>query len=160
MNAEWRPVPHASGYLVSSDGRVRGPRGRELKPHAVKGGYLRVTCRGRHRLVHVVVAEAFLGPRPTGRQVNHIDGDKTNNGVSNLEYITPSENVRHSLDVLGVKRASGERNSNARLTREMVAAMRADHASGMNAPAIARTYGIDPGHAWRIVTGRAWRNVA
>jgi hypothetical protein len=48
------------------------------------------------RDIHDLVALAFLGPRPAGMVINHIDGNKTNNVPSNLEYVTQKENIAHS----------------------------------------------------------------
>lgn len=68
-------------------------------------GYMQVTLKpgwGRfNKSVHRIVAWAFLGSRPEGYQVDHIDGDKTNNEVSNLRYVTPKENIRSAI-VLGL----------------------------------------------------------
>lgn len=114
------------GYRIYADGRIGQKRspGRLVAPYTVKGGYRRVTLNlptGRAgKLVHVLVAEAFLGPKPEGMEVNHKDGDKNNNAASNLEYVSPSANVRHSLRVLGVERARGEASGTARLTEAAV----------------------------------------
>lgn len=109
---EWRPVVgHEGLYEVSSTGQVRsvprrGTRGKILKPQVRKqrdAGHLllKVYRNGVQKTVtvHQLVAAAFLGPCPDGMQVRHLDGDPSNNAVSNLAYGTSSENrldsVRH-----------------------------------------------------------------
>lgn len=152
------------GYTVTPDGRVIGRRGSDLKPEIIKGGYHRVTVQARpkrrHILVHVLVAAVHLGPRPEGYEVNHKDGNKANNAVSNLEYVTPGQNVRHSLNVLGVKRAKGSRNGQARLTEQQVLEMRASFADGgVSRSALARVYGVSISTACRAIKGERWSHV-
>lgn len=159
-----RTVQHGK-YTVHEDGTVIGRGGRPLRPDTVKGGYLRVrlsTGEGvvEAWLVHRLVAHLFIGACPPRQQVNHRDGDKTNNQVANLEYVTPAENVRHSLDVLGVKRARGEANSRSSLTDQQVRSIRAARATGTPLAELARTHDIHPSTVWRIATGRAWSHVA
>lgn len=57
--------------------------------------------------VHGLVANVFIGPRPIGSQVNHRDFDRTNNHVTNLEYVTPRENIHHTMNA--GRTASGDR---------------------------------------------------
>lgn len=94
-------------YKVSNLGNIarcegRG-RKRRIKPKFHKStGYfvVNLSMRGKtktHR-VHRLVAEAFLDPIEGSNQVNHIDGNGLNNEVSNLEWVTASENVEHALD--------------------------------------------------------------
>ena len=90
-------------YEVSSLGRVRtlprhGKPGRILKlQQAKRGGYPAVSMSrnsiGRTFKVHVLVAAAFLGPKPDGLEVLHADDDKNNNVATNLRYGTRSENL-------------------------------------------------------------------
>lgn len=104
----WRDIPEYVGfYQASSTGKIRSlprttTRGKVLKQYVNEhNGYCYVTLSKhnvrRSRRVHVLIALAFLGA-PNGLQVNHKDGDKTNNSIGNLEYCTQSENMRHAYE--------------------------------------------------------------
>lgn len=94
MDEEWRPVAEFAGYDVSSWGRFRSHKSGRPKfrrqSHAAEGQGMMITfCeKGRNytRLAHLVVAETFLGERPDGHRLTHLDGDRINNEVSNLSY--------------------------------------------------------------------------
>jgi hypothetical protein len=99
------PISWCTDYSITPAGEVlslkRG-RCRRLRPKPHPNGYLAVTlCRdGEHRdfLIHRLVAMHFL-PNPHGfGEVNHIDGDKQNNAVTNLEWVNRSRNTKHSWD--------------------------------------------------------------
>lgn len=101
---EWKPISYLNNkYEASSFGRIRNAKtGKVLKQFTDLHGYLILTTRPEpysqtNTRVHQAVADAFLGPRPKGFVVNHIDGNKLNNTPSNLEYVTPSENNIHAL---------------------------------------------------------------
>ena len=121
LNKEvWKPVKDTQVYFVSNMGRVKSVKnGKERIIKLYSGGnYL--SCNmyfsGKQKtiFVHSVVAQAFLGDRPEGYYINHIDGDKFNNKVTNLEYVTPSENATHAFDS-GLS-LSGERHPNSTLS--------------------------------------------
>ena len=99
--SEWREIPSFPGYLVSDDGRVWGKRG-QLSVFVDKSGYYRLGLyRGTNRIncrVHILVADAFMGARPAGKVIRHIDGNHKNNSVANLAWGTQSENVRDSVE--------------------------------------------------------------
>jgi len=84
---------------------MRVKTGRVLKPWVQTQGYhivtLYIECVRKHYRVHRLVALAFLENPDSKKQVNHIDWVKTNNSISNLEWSTWEENIRHSVDVLG-----------------------------------------------------------
>ena len=110
----WLPVSGWEGlYEVSSRGRVKslarmtslGNRSvpEKILKHNVMKGYHCVTLQyaGKHKVyrVHRLVIEAFGESQPTSEhQVNHIDGDKSNNSIDNLEWVTPKENTDHAFD--------------------------------------------------------------
>lgn len=115
MVEEWSIIKDAPDYMVSNLGRVKScPRKiwngwnyflskeKMLKPNRVTKGYLQVSLRvGKKRrmfVVHRLVAQSFvLNPEPTKyKQVNHIDGNKENNVVSNLEWCDNSLNQIHA----------------------------------------------------------------
>lgn len=111
------------------------------------------------RTVHSLVLEAFIGPRPTpSHQGNHKDGDRTNNRLGNLEWVTPSENARHMIDILGRKweRARGEKAGQVKLTEEGVHEIRALLTVGEQKAGIARGYGVKPGAIKAIERGETW----
>jgi len=94
----WRQIP-GSNFEASTFGRVRTFR--ILSTGLNKWGYLRTRFRIKtkhvHKLVHQVVALAYLGECPSGKEVNHIDGNKKNNRPENLEYVTRLENAKNAL---------------------------------------------------------------
>lgn len=112
----WKDVKGFGGlYQVSNLGRIlslpkyrNGRQGhyltkyRILKPNMLDNGYLRVNLirdnKSYTNLIHRITAIAFIPNNQSKREVNHIDGDKTNNSVLNLEWATPAENKIHALD--------------------------------------------------------------
>jgi hypothetical protein len=97
----WRPARGYEGaYEVSDQGRVRslpgdpsrGRRGGKILK--ASGRYLAIDLFGTRKGVHVLVAEAFHGPRPIGYEVRHLNGNAHDNRASNLAWGTPAENAQ------------------------------------------------------------------
>ena len=107
---KWIPVKkYEQYYEVSNLGRVRSKdmlvwnghsyhlkKGRILKPGLGGTGYYTVSLKGRTHKVAVLVANAFLDKISDTDFVNHIDGNKTNDNINNLEFVSPSQNSRHA----------------------------------------------------------------
>ena len=100
----WKPVTGFEGYYwISNMGRVKNKE-KIMKTYIINSGYLAIDFRVNKvrtkNLVHRLVAQEFCDTNDKeGRlEVNHIDGDKTNNNMNNLEWCTSSENKKHALD--------------------------------------------------------------
>lgn len=136
---EWRNTIGLEAYLqVSTAGRVRSitkpdalgrvVTGKLLTPR-MSGRYMRVRIRSNHRIVersvHVLVLEAFVGPRPGGMQACHNDGDRRNNSLSNLRWDTCKANkadaIRHRTAVFAENfhGASGHRAADGKPSEKM-----------------------------------------
>jgi hypothetical protein len=146
----WKDMP-GTEYSVSNEGRVASRKKggwRVMRANPNTHGYLQVGLydgggRRQHATVHTLVAEAFLGPRPTPEhQVNHRDGIKTNNRVDNLEWCTPSENQHHRYDVLRDVGPRGERQGHVKVTEAEVREIRRRCAAGELQRVVAADYGI------------------
>lgn len=162
-------------YKVSNYGRVKRLAGtprcvkeRLLKQTIGTDGYFHVTlCKNSapvNKLVHDLVTRAFLGERPIGYEVNHIDGIRLLNVVNNLEYVTRSQNGIHAYRVLGrviVRNggAKGEKNHNARLTSCQVIEIRKRYADGEKNGALAKEFDISPSRITRIVQRKQWKHL-
>jgi hypothetical protein len=110
MNETWQPLPNTK-YQISSSGLVKSPSGQILQGQITAKGYRRFTIYesgvASSRSGHSLVMEAFVGPRPKGMIIRHIDGNPTNNRLSNLQYGTHSQNESdkrtHGTTLLGEK---------------------------------------------------------
>ena len=103
-NEIWKSIEETNGrYEVSNMGKVRNTRtGKVLKPYVTRKGYHRVDLypsphKYTHVLIHRLVAKYFCAGYKDGLYVNHIDGNKSNNVYTNLEWVTALENVEHSF---------------------------------------------------------------
>lgn len=169
-DALWRTVPEFPSYQVSLCGEVRrrlsGGRGgklragRSLKPVIWKDWYpiVSLTHDGRSfkRYVHDIVCRAFYGPGPYDRsEVAHWDGDKTNNLLANLRWVTASENqmdrVRH-----GTSNRGCHLSGNRVLDESEVRAMRSMRKDGVSIAEIARRFGRKYRTTAGAVTGQKW----
>lgn len=147
----WREYREC-GYKFSSLGRVKSPKGILLKGMNNGKGYLMVDIRysekRKYLAIHSAIAELFLGKRPSHtHQINHKDGDKRNNSIGNLEYVSPSENVRHS-HILG--------KAKKKLSPKEVLDLVKMSKDGFLKEEIASKFNIDKSWVSSILSGKSW----
>ena len=156
----WKPIPSEPGYEVSSLGRVRSSdrvvetangqrrryKGQMLSPGRTKSGHLTVACgKGNSRSVHVLVLEAFIGPRPPGMEALHRNDEPWDNALENLLWGTRSENLRDKV-----------RNGRMALTYEQARVVRQRYSPGCplnGGAAMAREFGVEPYIIYSITSG-------
>lgn len=158
----WKPVHGWENlYHVSDQGRVRRlcllcgvEHSRIIASYSTKQRYLVCTlakCRVRKRaFVHTLVMEAFVGPRPPGMWINHKDGNKRNNRLSNLEYTTPRDNLIHAV-MTGLRPRMKLDSDSVRRIRSRKGLVR----SGL----VAEEFGITRTHVKSIWKGKSWAHL-
>lgn len=157
---DWLP-----GYEIEADGSVwslsnwRGYGRRRLATELDRDGYPRahVKHNGRMRrlMVHRLVAEAFIGPKPVGQEVRHLNGDKLDASARNLAYGTRQENAddrdRHG------RTARGSRNGAARLSGSAAAEIRSLYAAGgITQEQLGRRFGVHQKTICRVLRSETW----
>lgn len=159
----WKAIPgYVGAYDVSSLGRVKSRKttrntfdGRVLRAAAGKScRYPAVTLSlngtTRRFTVHSLVALAFLGACPKGKEINHIDGNKANPALDNLEHITHKANAVHAAG-LGLYPA-GEQRPDFKLTHKAVTRIRKRYAEGgVTLKSLGAEYGVSFGLIGQIV---------
>ena len=164
LTEEWRPIPGLPDYEVSNMGNVRSldryrryrhglrlVKGVVLKPHVNhrRGGYVYISLsdKSKHHAfkVHRLVAEAFL-PNPEGKKyVNHIDFDRANNAVSNLEWVTAKENSEWTV--------SHERQARPREKAIIATDIKTGKTYWFKSTKEAERKGHTRSAIWRVITG-------
>lgn len=176
MKELWKDIKNFEGfYQISNFGRVKslgGWCGTAKRKERIRStsltfdGYVKIRLihQGKDKTmrIHRLVAETFI-PNPEGKDtVNHIDGNKLNNTVTNLEWIDRSEQMLHAYK-LGLKKAIiGSRNCNAKLTDEQVREIRKvyiPYSRQFGTVALSKKYGVTNRVIGLIVNGKAYKNV-
>lgn len=154
---------YSDDIFVCENGEVKS-HGKLLKGEITKAGYrrLHISIDGKESkpLVHSMVAELFL-PNPLSLPcVNHINGNKLNNRVDNLEWCTYGENLSHAFSI-NLRNCNGENNPRSKLTYEQVCEIRLLYVKGKhcknNSNGLAKKYRVSPRCILDIVKGKTWR---
>lgn len=101
MNVMWMKIRDFSNYEVSNTGMVRNIKsGLVLKHKHAGAGYSQVSLGAKnYRYIHRLVAQHFISNPDNLPYVNHLDGNKSNNSISNLQWCTAKQNSRHAYEV-------------------------------------------------------------
>ncbi len=170
---EWRPVVGYEGlYEVSDQGRMRclpgkqaGKEGRgkvakiarfHRYGHRAHATILTKDGERRRRMLHTLVLEAFVGPRPSGMLGCHKDDNKDNNRLGNLYWGTPKQNAADA--VRNGKRAIGEAHHATKLTAKQVGEIRTLKGA-LSRKTIAMRFGVSLSTVADIHSGRYWRQL-
>lgn len=151
-----QPIPNYPKYFATESGEIFGPKGMR-KPQKHPGGY-RITAmpskKGfRSRYIHRLVWEAFKGSIPVNKQINHKDGNKINNKLSNLELVTAKENTKHAIEN-GLK----DRDI-VHLKVSEVAKIKELYNNGMGTRELAEKFNRSQRCIQHIASGKRWSNV-
>lgn len=154
----FKQIQDYTRYQVSNYGRVKNisykNTGKEIIANQFKAGsgYKAVQLcekgKAKIQLVHRLVAEYFLIRKEWQTDVNHKDGDKSNNHVDNLEWSTHSENIIHRNRILN--KGQGETHSRAKISNSQVIEIRELISKGIKNTEIAKIYKVTPQHIYNI----------
>lgn len=177
MDKIWKKIPGYSLYEISNYGEIKTfnwkNMGKEkiMKPALDAGGYLRTMLKrdsdGKiHTIkVHRLVAITFIDNPEDKPQVNHINGIRNDNRVSNLEWCTNKENIKHSFKI-GLSSNKGEKNPCATLTDEQVKEILSTYVFGkkgkvgMTKEQLAQKYNTTYSVIKRIVQRKTWKHLS
>lgn len=145
---------HGDGTILRRNEIVNGTITRGYLQHSVSVDGLRCSA-----FAHQIVFLFFNRSIPLDLEINHRDGNRANNAISNLEAVTAKQNVRHAFDVIGRKPLRGEMSGMSKLTEHDVKMAKAMHDSGKSYRSIAKEIGVDPITISRAVRGITWSHV-
>ena len=165
MNIIWKDIQgYENEYSISNTGVVKGKKyNRELKPFTNKDGYQKVIlCKDgktKNFYLHRIVAQHFKDNFNNKPQVNHIDGIKTNNHHTNLEWCNNSENQRHAIRI-GLKKIKyGKDTPTSKFTNQQVREIRELFATGKYTIAqLAREFNVAYSSMYSILTYETYKN--
>ena len=155
-----RVVKHRKG--VRAKGFDAHYRGKQLKKCVNSDGYevvcVRIDGERKYRTVHRLVGQAFI-PNPDNLpEINHIDFDKSNNKVSNLEWCTPQYNVTHTVKNGRKAVLKGEDAPRSKLKNKDVLEIRKLLNQGVTQAELSRIFGVHKNIIWNISKGHTWKS--
>ena len=170
IKEEWRDIKgHESRYQISNWGRVRSfanhHKGRSMDFKLLKsystGNYLKVNIDRKNMAIHREVAKAFIPNHCKKLTVNHKDGNKLNNNISNLEWLTYSENMKHAYRIgLQTSRAGENNGFPSKLNKFQVQKIKLmNEMDNLGCVKISKIFNVSKSLISRIIKGKAWKHV-
>jgi len=149
------------GHTFFSTGGIWSNRLRRfLKGETIWNGYRRVHIRSKHYLIHRLIAEAFqLKKTSSANVIHHINGNRSQNNIENLCWVTHSLNCQIAYTHHGRDRRQGERSMCAKLTRKNVLHVRKLRQEGKAIAPYARELGVTPEALYSVLSGKNWGHV-
>lgn len=155
----WSPIKNFIGYYeISNFGNVkrikvcRGTAGGKIKTY-LGNGYskvdLYISQKRKKSYIHRLIAEAFIPNHQNKSQINHIDNNRANNAISNLEWTTQKENIHHCIK-------SGRKINKTKITNEQVLFIRK---SNLSAIQLSKIFDVDPQVISRIINCKTRKNI-
>lgn len=145
-------------YVVFENGIIVNIYGKEMKGCIDHCGYREIIINGKLERVHRIIATCFIENQKKLPCVNHKDGNKLNNNVSNLEWCTYSENTLHAYKAGLEKKSLGENHHAHILTEEKVKFIKAHYRSkSYNAKKLAEMLNVTESSVKDVIRGRTWR---
>lgn len=145
--------------VLKSNGKTQIIIEKILKPQDSGHGYNRVNLYKNKKpkmiTVHSIVLEAFTNKRENGKVINHIDGDKKNNNLNNLEWCTSKENTIHGFKTGLIEK--GEKHSRAKLKEKEVLEIKRIYFKGKcSQRELAKKFGVSQNAIYCIINGKSW----
>ena len=163
-NQEFVNIKDHPRYEINKDGVIRNKQNKKVKAQYVGStGYYMVSFSYKNKSnphrVHRLLATTFIKNPLNAPHVNHIDGDKLNNKLSNLEWVTHAENMKHAFDNK-LANNTGENNGQSKLTEKQVIEIKTLLNNGnLSQYKIAKLYGVSRSCVLGINTGRLWQHI-
>ena len=178
-NSIWKPIKgYENYYLVSNVGEIKTieriitlpthsylKKEKMLKQFKDSKGYMHVklydgTGKPKSLTIHRIVASSFLDNPNNLAEVNHIDHNKNNNNVDNLEWMSRGDNIKHSYSKRDPKTYKGSGNKNSKLTEDVVISIRKEYREKRTTyKTLANKYGVGTTLIGYIIKNQVWKHV-
>lgn len=160
---QYYKIPNHNRYEISKNGIIRNLNNKKIKSQYVSdSGYYMVTFsynnKSKPQRVHRLIALTFIKNPNNYRFINHIDGNKLNNSISNLEWCTHSHNMKHAFDT-GLVNNTGVKNGMSKLTEENVIQIKVMLKNGFSQQKIADKFKVSRSCILKINLGKTWTHI-